>query len=513
MNKITHEEYIERVKKSYPTVIIDSYYEGMSKPIKCHCAVCGYAWETTPNNLNKSKGCRQCTLKRLRDSKIMSHEQFIKDVQKVNPNITVIGKYEGIKKHIECECNICSHKWSASAEHIREGCGCPKCASKNNGLNQRLSHESFVSEIKKKSPSISIDSEYEGLSNRIKCHCLICGHHWTPRAGELKAGNKCPECAKESRRQKLIKSHEDFINRLSEINHNIKILSPYKMAKEKVQCECLICGNQWDATPAKLLCGRGCPECAKTNRGLKSRKKYDDFDAEVAKINPKIEVLSNYIKTTEHVKVRCKECGNVWNILPGNIFNGKGCPICKRVENGLRCRSTHEEFLEKLSNVNNTVILLSQYETSITKVKCQCKICGSEFEATPQSLLSGRKCPHCASSSAEIKTKTILDNWHINYEKPYRYDDLRGIGGRPLSYDFYLPDYNLLIECQGGQHDHPVECFGGEKQFEIQQEHDKRKREYAKSHNIPLLEIWYWDFSNIEDILTRELHLDEKEAV
>ena len=35
----------------------------------------------------------------------------------------------------------------------------------------------------------------------------------------------------------------------------------------------------------------------------------------------------------------------------------------------------------------------------------------------------------------------------------------------------------------------------------------KEKREYAKNHNIKLLEIWYWDYDNIEEILNKELDL------
>ena len=48
--------------------------------------------------------------------------------------------------------------------------------------------------------------------------------------------------------------------------------------------------------------------------------------------------------------------------------------------------------------------------------------------------------------------------------------------------DFYLNDYNVAIECQGIQHEKPIERFGGEEEFEIQQEHDKRKREYANKN-------------------------------
>ena len=65
----------------------------------------------------------------------------------------------------------------------------------------------------------------------------------------------------------------------------------------------------------------------------------------------------------------------------------------------------------------------------------------------------------------------------------------------------------MLIEFQGKQHYKPVSAYGGEEQFKVQQEHDRRKRQYANDNNIKLLEIPYWDYENIEEILTRELGL------
>ena len=91
------------------------------------------------------------------------------------------------------------------------------------------------------------------------------------------------------------------------------------------------------------------------------------------------------------------------------------------------------------------------------------------------------------------------------------YDDLFGVNGGKLSYDFYLPKYNLLIEGQGKQHLEPIKHFGGERTFQIQQEHDRRKREYAKQNNINLLEIWFWDLDNIKEILDKNLIIDSKE--
>ena len=62
-----------------------------------------------------------------------------------------------------------------------------------------------------------------------------------------------------------------------------------------------------------------------------------------------------------------------------------------------------------------------------------------------------------------------------------------------------------MIEYQGQQHYYPVNIYGGEEKFEIQQEHDRRKREYAKSNGYNLLEIPYYDYDNIEEILNKAL--------
>ena len=69
-----------------------------------------------------------------------------------------------------------------------------------------------------------------------------------------------------------------------------------------------------------------------------------------------------------------------------------------------------------------------------------------------------------------------------------------------------MPSYNLLIEFQGEYHDGTARNQT-EEGFKKQQEYDKKKKEYAKNNNIDLLEIWYWDFNNIENILIEKLSL------
>ena len=81
---------------------------------------------------------------------------------------------------------------------------------------------------------------------------------------------------------------------------------------------------------------------------------------------------------------------------------------------------------------------------------------------------------------------------------------------KEITKTFYLPTYNFLIEYQGEQHEKPVDFDGlgmkhAKEQFKQQKEHDKRKRQYAKDNNINLLEIWYWDYDNIEKILNNKI--------
>ena len=49
-----------------------------------------------------------------------------------------------------------------------------------------------------------------------------------------------------------------------------------------------------------------------------------------------------------------------------------------------------------------------------------------------------------------------------------------------MSLDFYLPEYNIAIECQGIQHFKRIEYFGGEKSFKEQKNRDTIKKELCE---------------------------------
>jgi hypothetical protein len=67
---------------------------------------------------------------------------------------------------------------------------------------------------------------------------------------------------------------------------------------------------------------------------------------------------------------------------------------------------------------------------------------------------------------------------------------LPGTGG--LAYDFFIPNLNVAIECQGEQHFAFNSHFHGTRgNFLRSQTNDKRKRDWSDMNNLVLLELRY----------------------
>ncbi len=76
---------------------------------------------------------------------------------------------------------------------------------------------------------------------------------------------------------------------------------------------------------------------------------------------------------------------------------------------------------------------------------------------------------------------------------------------RLLPFDFYLPNYHIVIEYDGCQHFKPIPFFGGEQSYVDRLKHDKMKDDYCEENNIKLLRIPY--FKNVENELNNFLFI------
>jgi len=224
-------------------------------------------------------------------------------------------------------------------------------------------------------------------------------------------------------------------------------------------------------------------------------------------INPwEIEFRKN-----KKIWIKCQEKDYHENYLMtcDSFVTGQRCPYCNnrwgKVHPFDSLGSLYPEVLEIWSDKN----IKSSYDyapKSTQKVwwKCSEGLHEDYFRSISSSNVYDFRCPECSYFKGEKRINEYLIKNNVIYIFQKEYDGLIGTKGGNLSYDFYLPNYNLLIEYQGNFHDGSGTEFT-KINLNQQQEHDRRKREYAQNNNIELLEIWYWDYDNIEEILKERL--------
>jgi hypothetical protein len=141
------------------------------------------------------------------------------------------------------------------------------------------------------------------------------------------------------------------------------------------------------------------------------------------------------------------------------------------------------------------------------KVKIYCPIHSGFFYQSPADHLR-RGCNICSSSKGELKIHEFLTRNNIVFEKEKRLKGCRNKKG--LRFDFFLPGVNMCIEYDGEQHYKHVifrcrDDIDPCDRFENVKKRDEIKNKYCEKHNIKLLRIPYWDYGNIEEILTSEV--------
>ena len=246
---------------------------------------------------------------------------------------------------------------------------------------------------------------------------------------------------------------------------------------------------------------RGCSVCGRQ----RSIKKHTNTISELEERFKLVHEEEFYIpiftegNLQEKIIVICNICGDIYLQTKASFLSGRGCKNCDRkIKSNLKT-FTIKEFIEKskLIHGNKYDYSKSIYINKKTKLEIICPKCGNSFFTTPDNHWKGSGCNICKVYQGEEKIKSYLIDRNIIFESQKTFDDLRD--KRKLSYDFYIPSKNLLIECQGEQHYKSIEIFGGEKQFRLQKHHDWLKRKYAKDNKINLIAIPYWE--NIEKIL------------
>lgn len=226
----------------------------------------------------------------------------------------------------------------------------------------------------------------------------------------------------------------------------------YKNSNTKV---CVTCEKHDDfyITPHMLLRGQGCPKCGR-NRIGKAHSDTQETFLQKAKEKGLLEKydFSNIVYERSNCKIQLycgkqDKCGKehgIFYITPNDLLNGHGCPKCSKVY-----RRTQDELIEDFRIVHGDKYDYSKVEFKNMRTKV-CMICPEhgEFWQLPDSHIRGQGCPQCKMSHMENNISQLLKDNDIEFEYE---SNINGLLQRK-SVDFYIPKYNLTIECQGGQH-------------------------------------------------------------
>lgn len=255
------------------------------------------------------------------------------------------------------------------------------------------------------------------------------------------------------------------------------------------------CGNQYLVTPHNFLTGRRCPKCS-----IHPPVSLDTVKETIKNIyGDEYKVISDtYIKNSIKMKFQHTICGNIFESTYMNMKakRNQHCPYC-----GKKFRTT-EDFKNDVFNLTkDEYSVLGKFKTVDDHILMKHNLCSNEYLVAPKRFLCGDRCPKCSKSKGEDKLELELKKYNIDYIIQYKFKDCKL--QRPLTFDFYLQKYNILIEFDGQQHFELFQPGGTKEEYFNNIQRDDIKTIYTLDNKIPLLRIPYTELNNIEKIIEK----------
>lgn len=215
-------------------------------------------------------------------------------------------------------------------------------------------------------------------------------------------------------------------------------------------------------------------------------------------VNTKIERSNtNYLKKMYYC--HCNNCSYEYWVIEGAIDYGRGCPCCSNqiVVPGINDICTTDPWMIPYFQGGEEEAKL--YVSGSTKeIYPVCPDCGRiknksiKIETIKHTRSIGCKCSNGISYPEKFFI-SILDQLNIDYKWQLNKNDFSWCG--KYKYDFYLTDYNYIIETHGEQHYR--DCGFG-KIYNKQKIIDKEKEYLAIKNNINKYIIIDCRYSNVE---------------
>jgi|UniRef100_UPI004024DA25 very-short-patch-repair endonuclease len=466
-------------KYNYSRVV----YKNMDTKVIIGCPIHGYFEQVPYSHIHMGYGCEKCGYVMTGNKLKKSQDKFIKEAKLVHGDKYDYSKveYKNANTEVTIICPIHGEFKQLPYCHVNQKSGCYECGRLKSSNNRRIGIKKFV-EDSRKSHTENYDyskSVYVNSNTEIE---IICPEHGSFFQLPIlhRYGAKCPKCCGRNR------TTEEYIQQ-ARIVHGNKynyFKTIYAYGRMKVIITCPEHGD-FEQAASEHLAGRGCPKCA-NNVPIselefleRARIKYGNkFDYSLMK----------YRDYRTPITIVCPEHGEFTLSPMYHLTYAMGCVACSRDKMSKEMSMTTEEFVERAVFVHGDRYDYSKvnYINSNYKVDIVCKKHNFLFRQDPTSHLSGCGCPKCNASKMELRIWRMLEIKGIGQVHQKTFEWLKYKSS--LYLDFYLPEYNLAIECQGLQH------FGivkkGKMAFDNLEEifvRDKIKYELCKEHGLKIL--------------------------
>lgn len=282
--------------------------------------------------------------------------------------------------------------------------------------------------------------------------------------------------------------------------HNIKILEQTRIkncdsTQKAYVVECLRCGSIYETAETHITRGTGCGFCSQKIRRASFKYRIGDImqkqDSQLLILN-RFYFYSDKLKRYKYLKsyrrgciykTRCLKCGDIEYYTEMSLEKLKKCVVCnnKKIQIGYNdLATTHPEFIKYFVNPEESKTVTYSANTPIS---IKCPICGNvkKNKIPPNKFVTrgGIRCDYCSDgvSFNEKLMMSLLEQLNIDYypHKKFKWSDNR-------EYDFYLPQYEIIIETHGFQH--YKENTLTTRTLKEEQINDKYKKDMALKNNI-----------------------------
>ena len=372
--------------------------------------------------------------------------------------------------------------------------GCRLCAnnylskSKTNGL------DGFIARAKTKHGD-NYDYSKFIYKNCKSIGIIICPIHgdFSQSAESHYLGSGCPRCSATKRNEKFKRTTEEFIKEAIEKHGDLYDYSKaeYSSTNQPVIIICRIHGE----FSQRAIChikGAGCFDCGIIRTSDSKRYTTETFIAAAREKHGDIYDYSKteYISSDLHLKIICKKHGEFLQIATNHLC-GCGCIDCGIIKSSDSKRYNTETFIASAIEQHGDVYDYSktEYISSDLHLKIICKKHG-EFLQIATKHLCGSGCTLCVNKT-EAKLYEKMKQIYPSLQTQFRQDWCKRI--KYLPYDFYILEYKIIIELDGGQHFRQVRDW---KSPEEQFENDKYKEECANQNGYSVIRLLQEDVYN-----------------